>query len=290
MNPLSRRQVMRATAASALGLAVPRVALAGAPSGIVDGAIVFVCLDGGADGLSLVVPHTDPHYYEARPHTAIRPPGRGDGAALDLDGTFGLHPSLDRLKRLYDEGEMGLVVGVGFGELIHSHCVARRALDLAMVRALDGARPVRRQGSLRDQLVQIAQSAGKASHLAAVVDAPGWDTHAGQGDGSRGYLADSLAELASALVEFRSSMGARMRRTLVVVVTELGRSIVETRLRGTDDGHASVMLVLGGNRPWGRVLGQMPSLEPRARSAGRHLMPTCDIGDVLFDLTHGNGP
>jgi uncharacterized protein (DUF1501 family) len=282
---------MQATAGSALGLAIPAVSIAEVGAPVEHESIVFVCLSGGADGLSLVVPYTDPHYYEARPHTAIRPPRRCAGAALDLDGSFGLHPSLDRLKPLYHEGELGLVVGVGFAELNRSHRDAQRNLDAAIVRALDGADPARPGGTLRDQLGRIAQDRGKGGlSFATVVEAPGWDTHAAQGDGSRGYLANHLAELASALLEFRSSMGPRMRRTLVVIVTEFGRSVVETRLCGTDDGHASTMLLLGGHRSWGRVLGRMPSLEPGARSAGRHLTPTSDMGDVLFGLTHGNWP
>ena len=57
---------------------------------------------GAADGLNIVVPHGDPRYYALRPTIAVPRPGAGENAALDLDGFFGLHPSLAPLKPLYD--------------------------------------------------------------------------------------------------------------------------------------------------------------------------------------------
>ena len=57
---------------------------------------ILVCVfqRGAVDGLSMVVPHGDREYYKARQNIAIEAPGRGDNRAIDLDGFFGLHPSL----------------------------------------------------------------------------------------------------------------------------------------------------------------------------------------------------
>src|ERR1051325_3196036 len=68
---------------------------------------VLICLfqRGAADGLNIVVPHGDANYYKARPAIAIpRPTSGGAAAALDLDGFFGLHPTLAPFKDLYDRG------------------------------------------------------------------------------------------------------------------------------------------------------------------------------------------
>ena len=58
--------------------------------------IIAIFQRGAADGISVVVPFGDPHYAPARPQIAIPEPARGGGErAIDLDGFFGLHPSLD---------------------------------------------------------------------------------------------------------------------------------------------------------------------------------------------------
>jgi uncharacterized protein (DUF1501 family) len=253
--------------------------------------IVFVCLRGGADGLSIIVPHADRSYYAARPRTAIKHPGSGPGSAIDLDGKFGLHPTLTALKPLYDQGMLGVVVGVGIPELTRSHAVARRILDAAIVRALQGSRPAVLEGALADQLLKLAAQIGGGQAPAAVqVESLGWDTHAAQGNGSGGILAARLSDLADSLTSFRRSLGDHARRVLVVVVTEFGRSLVETPMGGTDDGHASVMLLLRGQPTWSHVLGRWPGLACEALSAGRYVQPTSDIGSVLVDVARGVWP
>ena len=60
--------------------------------------LVVVFLRGGIDGLNLIVPHGDPGYYAARNYIAVQRPGQDNGA-IDLDGTFGLHPWAEPLKK-----------------------------------------------------------------------------------------------------------------------------------------------------------------------------------------------
>src|SRR3954452_18818349 len=59
--------------------------------------VVAIFQRGAVDGLNVVVPYGEQAYYAARPNIAIPRPGAGDGAALDLDGFFGLHPSLSAI-------------------------------------------------------------------------------------------------------------------------------------------------------------------------------------------------
>jgi len=75
--------------------------------------LVVIFQRGGADGLNIVVPFGEPAYYGYRPNIAIAAPGTGEGAALDLDGRFGLHPALAPLLPLYQAGHLGIVNAVG---------------------------------------------------------------------------------------------------------------------------------------------------------------------------------
>ena len=69
---------------------------------------------GAADGLNIVVPFGEPNYYRMRPSIAIPQPSRGSAeAAIDLDGFFGLHPSLAPLEPLFHKNELAIVHATG---------------------------------------------------------------------------------------------------------------------------------------------------------------------------------
>jgi uncharacterized protein (DUF1501 family) len=87
------------------------------------------------------------------------------------------------------------------------------------------------------------------------VDVGGWDTHVGEG-GAAGYLATRLDELGRGLGAFAQAMGAAWRDTVVVVISEFGRTFRENGNRGTDHGHGTVYWVLGGDVRGGRVAGE----------------------------------
>jgi uncharacterized protein (DUF1501 family) len=87
------------------------------------------------------------------------------------------------------------------------------------------------------------------------IDVGGWDTHVGEG-GSQGALATNLASLGKGLQAFAQSLDAEWRNTVVVVVSEFGRTFRENGNRGTDHGHGSVYWILGGGINGGRIVGQ----------------------------------
>ena len=94
------------------------------------------------------------------------------------------------------------------------------------------------------------------------VDIGGWDTHAGQG-GVSGSLATRFNALASGLGELATALGPReWDRTVVIVLTEFGRTFRENGSRGTDHGHGTTMLVLGGRVRGGAVRGSQAGLSP----------------------------
>jgi uncharacterized protein (DUF1501 family) len=92
------------------------------------------------------------------------------------------------------------------------------------------------------------------------VDVGGWDTHVGQGSSS-GYLANRLEELGRGLAGFAQEMGPDWHDTVVVVLSEFGRTFRENGNRGTDHGHGSVYWVLGGGINGGKVRGEQVRLE-----------------------------
>jgi len=92
------------------------------PSGKDGKILVVVQLSGGNDGLSTVVPYADDAYHRARP--AI---GLGDKEVLKVDNYIGLHPNLAPLKKMYDNGEMSIIQGVGYPNPNRSHF---RSMDI----------------------------------------------------------------------------------------------------------------------------------------------------------------
>jgi uncharacterized protein (DUF1501 family) len=86
------------------------------------------------------------------------------------------------------------------------------------------------------------------------VDVGGWDTHVAEG-GVDGALALRLAALGQGLCAFARASGAQWRQTVVVVLSEFGRTFRENGDRGTDHGHGTVYWVLGGAIHGGRILG-----------------------------------
>jgi uncharacterized protein (DUF1501 family) len=93
------------------------------------------------------------------------------------------------------------------------------------------------------------------------VDVGGWDTHVNQG-AANGYLADRLGELGRALAGFSEEIGTEAwHDTVVVVISEFGRTFRENGDRGTDHGHGSVYWVMGGGINGGRIHGEQIKVE-----------------------------
>src|SRR5580700_11080431 len=85
---------------------------------------------GAADGLNIVVPFAEPNYYRIRPTIAIPQPRQGgQGAALDLDGFFGLHPSLAPLLPLFQKQQLAIVHAAGSPDTTRSHFDAQDYME-----------------------------------------------------------------------------------------------------------------------------------------------------------------
>jgi uncharacterized protein (DUF1501 family) len=87
------------------------------------------------------------------------------------------------------------------------------------------------------------------------VDVGGWDTHVNQG-GADGYLANRIGELGRGLALLPETLGPEWDNTIVIVVSEFGRTFRENGDHGTDHGHGSVYWVMGGGVSGGKIAGR----------------------------------
>jgi uncharacterized protein (DUF1501 family) len=114
----------------------------------------------------------------------------------------------------------------------------------------------------------------------AVLSVDGWDTHLNQGDVD-GKLPELLSDLDAGLGAFRAAVGAAWAQTVVVMVTEFGRTARINGDQGTDHGTATVTLLAGGAVKGGRVIADWPGLAAADLFEGRDLMPTTDLRSVF---------
>jgi len=356
---------------------------AGRPAVRPSGRPVLVCLfqRGAVDGLNMIVPHGESAYYQERPRIAVP-----RETVVDLDGHFGLHPSLAPLKALWENKSLAAIHAIGSPDGTRSHFDAqdymetgtpglkstgdgwanrycqhdrehadtpfravafgpqlprilagsapslaiddlqafgmrapqeatRDRLTRAFEELYDGAgtgllasssregfeavqmlkqadptqyRPANGAdyppGRLGRTLLQIAQLIKSDVGLEiAFADCSGWDTHVNQGS-NEGQLAARLRELGGALAAFNQDLGERMRDIVVLTMSEFGRTIRENGNSGTDHGHATAMMVLGGPVNGGRVLGRWPGLGMEQRFEGRDVAVTTDFRDLFGEI------
>ena len=330
-----------------------------------DPRLVVLILRGGMDGLGAVPAHGDPHYPRARGAVAQARPGQEEGA-LDLDGTFGLHPALQPILPLWEAGQLAVVHAVSSPYRARSHFDAQDVLEngtatpfgsdsgwlnralldrntseapaLAVGRNLPkllrgpapttSTDPTRKRREDQDFLsrlsdlyardpeldaaleagvssnamlaqrmtdanlggqgrrggdpAQVAQSVGGLlsqpdGPRVAVLEMSGWDTHANQ----VGTLRRQLGLLGASIAAFESALGGAWRDTILVTVTEFGRTVHANGTGGTDHGTGGACLLAGGAVQGGRVYGDWPGLAERDLLEGRDLNPTTDLRSVL---------
>lgn len=123
------------------------------------------------------------------------------------------------------------------------------------------------------------------THALGFIDVGGWDTHVGQG-GTQGPLANRLGELSRGLVACADALGPQAwRHTVIVVVSEFGRTVRENGAHGTDHGHGSVYWVLGGGLAAGpTVVGEQQPIEARTLLQQRDLPVLNDYRALLGGL------
>jgi len=117
----------------------------------------------------------------------------------------------------------------------------------------------------------------------AAIDLGGWDTHFAQGT-NQGLMPGLLSELAAGLVALYEDLEDYQSKLSVVVMTEFGRQLKENASLGTDHGHGSLMLLMGGNVVGNTVHGEWPGLEREQLFGPGDLAVTTDYRDVLSEI------
>jgi uncharacterized protein (DUF1501 family) len=333
---------------------------------------------GAADGLNIVVPHAEPQYYSMRPSINIP-----RNSVLDLDGFFGLHPSLSPFQPLWQQGHLAIVHAAGSPDSTRSHFDAQDfmetgtpgvkstedgwlnrslhslprsansspfaaiALGPSLPRILSGNEPAVAmnniadfsvggrslkpsaaarafeamydhssdsvlhgtgeetfdavkmlkaadpgrykpapganypKGRFGDSLRQLAQLIkANLGVQVAFADIGGWDHHVNEG-ATEGQLANVLRDFSQSVAALWTDLGDLGEDTVIVTMSEFGRTVRENGNRGTDHGHANVMFVLGGPVKGGKVYGRWPGLDQSQLYEGRDLALTTDFRQVI---------
>jgi len=365
---------------AALPTFLTRTAQPSIASGTENKRLVVIFQRGAADGLNIVVPHGEPAYYAMRP--SINIPRR---SVLDLDGFFGLHPSLAGFEPLWNQKHLAIVHAAGSPDPTRSHFDAQdfmesgtpgikateagwlnRSLDsrpsssafravalgsslprilsgpepalainnvnefgvggknpgatpitntfeamyeqsvdsvlhgtgqetfeaVKMLRSADPSKYVPRSGAnyprgrFGDSLRQLAQLIkANLGVQVAFADIGGWDHHVNEGN-TQGQLANVLREFSESLGAFWVDLGDLAEDTVVVTMSEFGRTARENGNRGTDHGHANVMFVMGGPVRGAKVYGHWPGLDTSQLYEGRDLALTTDFRRVLGEAVY----
>ncbi|HUO81159.1 MAG TPA: DUF1501 domain-containing protein [Steroidobacteraceae bacterium] len=223
------------------------------------------------------------------------PPPRGQGLALGQNVPLilrGPAPVGSWAPSLLPEVEPELVTRLR--DLYSNDATLAARLDeatrigaLADEEGAGGAQQMARAGNAA-RLKAIAETAGRmlaaeGGPRVAVMDAGGWDTHAGEG-AADGQLAGRLRTLDQGLAALRTGLADAWARSVVLVCTEFGRTVETNGTRGTDHGTGAAALLVGGALAGGRVLADWPGLAPRHRHEGRDLKPTTDLRAVAKGL------
>jgi len=379
---ITRRIFLRNSALAVVGTAAVPSFLARAARGAVQPGsrtrrLVVIFQRGAADGLNIVVPHAEPQYYAMRPSINIP-----RNSVIDLDGFFGLHPSLAPFQPLWQQRQLAIVHAAGSPDPNRSHFDAQDfmesgtpgvkstddgwlnralrtlpqsqksafkavAMGPSIPRILSGAEPAIAINNINDfsvggrnpkaspvantfeamydhsldtvmhgtgeetfDAVKMLRSADPSKYKpapgvdypkghfgdnlrqlaqlikanlgvqVAFADIGGWDHHVNEG-ATEGQIANVLRDFSQSLAAFWTDLGDLGEDTVVVTMSEFGRTARENGNRGTDHGHANVMFVLGGPVKGGKVYGRWPGLDQAQLYEGRDLALTTDFRQVL---------
>ena len=218
--------------------------------------------------------------------------------AVPSDSVLDSAETLDLFEEIYgkdgagDSGEMEGNTGDP-GERSNDSVVATGQVTLA---SLERYRSIIREpaeqkdgvsyppGALGVRLGRLARVLKAGAGLeVACVDVPGWDHHYNEG-GNQGTLARMLDNLARSLAAFMTDLGPRLDSTVIMTMTEFGRTCRENGNYGTDHGHGGAMLVMGGGIEGGKIHGTWTGLTDAALYESRDLPVTTDFRDVFAEI------
>src|SRR5258708_993736 len=186
-------------------------------------------------------------------------------------------PAASAFEAMYDHSVDTVLHGTG--EETFDAVKMLKAADPAKYKPAPGAAYPR--GRFADSLRQLAQLIkANLGVQVAFADIGGWDHHVNEGS-TEGQIANVLREFSESLAAFLTDLGELGEDTVIITLSEFGRTARENGNRGTDHGHANVMFVLGGPVKGGKVYGRWPGLDQSHLYEGRDLALTTDFRQVL---------
>ncbi len=231
--------------------------------------------------------------------TGVSPIAFTDSLPLSFQGSVHDVPNLSlkgEPKARFDERQSSILAGMYQGTPLAS--AAREGLTLRRSVSADLQRLDAEMASAGRDAPSAGNFATETRRIAALmrdryrlgfVDVGGWDTHVNQG-GADGQLSKSLRNLGEGLAAFARELGEGWRDTVVVVLSEFGRTFRENGNKGTDHGHGTVHWVLGGGIDGGRIAGEQVAVTPAALLQNRDypvLNPYRDVYAGLFGRLWG---
>jgi uncharacterized protein (DUF1501 family) len=218
---------------------------------------------------------TLPRILSGKLPVANLPLGRAAGRPLPLDRPI-VEAAFDRLYRGAD------ALSVAYREGCAARAKLMTDLQRDMAEADAGAPSPQGFTDDSDRLAHLIRR--DPSIRVAFLALGGWDTHVSQG-AAQGQLATHLAQLADGLSGLAKALGPEYQDTVVLVISEFGRTVKENGNGGTDHGHGNVIWVMGGPVRGGKVYGRWPGLATSDLYQERDLAVTTDfrepIGAVL---------
>ena len=346
---MERRNFLKGALGTLYMMATPNMAFP--DTKITEKRLLIVLLRGGMDGLASIPPIGDRNLSKIRKDVLV------NGAA-DLDGFFGINPSLKFLGSEYHQGRAAFVHATSFPYTGRSHFDGQnimetggeqayaltsgwvgRAMNAAGYSSLSVSLPIpiilrgnelnsnyfptnfrtvtqvvyndveqmwkedpqlsgliepmmAREidlfGAGRGSTRELVSFAAKEMHKpngprVGLLEFEGFDTHALQGN-EQGHHAEILAELDGVLEAFKRQMGDLYENTVIVTVTEFGRTASENGTQGTDHGYGSAIFLAGGLVKGKQVVSDWPGLSTKNLYEGRDLLMTIDARDVYAEV------
>ncbi|MGA2389549.1 MAG: DUF1501 domain-containing protein [Candidatus Sulfotelmatobacter sp.] len=186
-------------------------------------------------------------------------------------------PAANAFEAMYDHSVDTVMHGTG--EETFDAVKMLKSVDASKYKPAPGADyPKGRFGDSMRQLAQLIKA--NLGVQVAFADIGGWDHHVNEGS-TDGQIANVLRDFSQSISAFWIDLGDLGEDTVVVTMSEFGRTARENGNRGTDHGHANVMFVLGGPVKGGRVYGRWPGLDQSQLYEGRDLALTTDFRQVL---------
>jgi uncharacterized protein (DUF1501 family) len=140
-------------------------------------------------------------------------------------------------------------------------------------------------GQLGRNLQELARLMKSGAGVeAAFAEVDGWDHHQNENN----QLPNLLNQFSNAIAAFYQDLGDRMEDVVIVTMSEFGRTVEENGTGGTDHGHGSLMMVVGGPVAGGKIYGTWPGLEKEQLFETRDLAVTTDFRTVLSELVRGH--